>query len=244
MILHQYIYNIYYNKKIELFSKTFNFFFINKKKTINLLNLIKNNLLINYFLINSYNNKLLNELNNIGYNDTDLNNILNNNNKKNLNKLINICTKKGKKKIAFNIVIKALLLIKHYFFINPFNLLNLAIKKTEHMVKIQILKKKSRQKIIPRLLFLEQRRNLSLRIIVNNAKKNILNYRYLYISLANSIIYYALINLNYNTDNVIKSIHEMNESAFLNKFLMFKKKKRKKFKIIKKIKKKTLLKRS
>jgi ribosomal protein S7 len=223
------VYLSYFHTKLSVFQKTY-FFFQLKKKIF--YSMIYSNIGVLYYLIYIF--IKCNNLNKIEYEDKKNNHILNKQTKINMYKLIRICTKKGKKKISFNIIKNSLLLIKKYFFINPFLFLSLAIKKTEYFLKIQILKIKSRQKIIPRLLFPEQRKNLSLRIIVNHAKKNIHNYKCFYISLANSIIYYSLININNTTDPIILNIHDVNEQALLNKYLVFKKKKRKKFKIIKK----------
>ncbi len=137
-----------------------------------------------------------------------------------LNKLVNLCMRKGNKKLAYKNVKNAIIAIRVFYNINPIHLLKIAVLKLEPVIKLNRFTIGNKEKIIPRLINIKKRMYYSLNIIFNFALKNKNNYKYFYLSLADSIIEYSVLN-----NTVIEKNKEVNELAELNKYNLYKKKK-------------------
>jgi ribosomal protein S7 len=210
-----------YIERENLYLKTYSFYEMKiETEVLNRLKIfeINNNILKNEYFLNK--NKRINNFIEI------------NKNSEVVNKLIKFCMRKGKRKLAEKKVRDCFMLIRKYYWISPLVLLKVAILKSEPLLKLYRYMIGNKERIIPRLISTERRKNEILKIIVQTAIKNKKNYEYFYISLANSIIEFTK-----GANFMIKKNEEENELAELNKYILYKKKKRRrKIKLIRKIK--------
>jgi ribosomal protein S7 len=174
-------------------------------------------------------------------NDDKVKNIFSNNYL--FSKLVSICIKKGKKKMAYKNVLLAFQLIKTFFRLNSIFFLKIAILQIEPFIFLHKIPRGKKEIIYPRILPVRTRIHNALFIIVNQAFKARRNFRFFYISLAYSILE------NSTLDNIYKQkVKEFIEIAELNKRNIKYRKKRKgkpmiskirrreRFKLFKKIK--------
>ncbi|MFG1391234.1 hypothetical protein [Acidiplasma aeolicum] len=117
---------------------------------------INNNILKNEYCLNKTTNNLI-EINK---------------NSEIVNKLIKFCMRKGKRKLAEKKVRDCFMLIRKYYWISPLLLLKVAILKSEPLLKLYRYMIGNKERIIPRLISMERRKNEILRIIVETAIKN------------------------------------------------------------------------
>jgi len=158
-------------------------------------------------------------------------------------KLVSVCTKKGKKKMAYKNVFLAFKLIKLFFRFSALSFLKIAILQIEPFIFLHKIPRGKKEIIYPRILPVNTRINNAIYIIVNQAFKLRKNFKYFYISLAYSIIDNSI------SENVYKKkVKESIELAESNKRNIKYRKKRKgkpmiskirrreRFKLFKKIK--------
>ena len=214
---------------------------------------------INMGNVNSYEytniiNKQLNKKNSFFF-DINLNDFLEQieleKNKKNalkcsyiVNKLVSLCTKKGKKKKAYKVVYSALFLLKSFFKINPIYFIKQSVLQIKPFVFLQKITKGKKVFIFPRILPLKIRVNNALNIIVKNAFAMKKQYRYLSLSLAYVILENGVFMLADSTYS--KKVKEDIEIAELNKknikykkkgkYVFSKIRKKERFKLFKKVK--------
>lgn len=158
------------------------------------------------------------------------------------NKLVSLCVKKGKKKMAYKQVNNAFLIIKQFFRYNPIYILKIAILQIEPFIFLHKIPMGNKEIIYPRILPIKTRIHNSLNIIVKQAFNMKNNYRKFYISLAYSILENSMLGNVYQ-----KKVKENIEIAELNKKNIKHKKRgqkiipqikwRNRFKLFKKIKK-------
>ena len=128
------------------------------------------------------------------------------------NKLVSLCTKKGKKKMAYKNVINAFLLLKQFFRFNPIYILKIAILQIEPFIFLHKIPMGNKEVVYPRILPIKTRIHNSLNIIVKQAFNNKMNNKKFYISLAYSILENVLSESIYQ-----KKVKEDIEIAELNK---------------------------
>jgi ribosomal protein S7 len=157
-----------------------------------------------------------------------------------LKKFIGLCIRKGERKIAFNNVSKAFLLIKKFFSINAIFFIKLAVAKLEPFIFLAKIPRGNKEIIFPRILPKKIRLHNAMRIITTYAFKTQYNYRNFYLALANSIIFHSLPG-----DFYVKKKKEITEIAVMNKRnvkylkknkIMTKIRRRERFKLFKNIK--------
>jgi ribosomal protein S7 len=128
------------------------------------------------------------------------------------NKLVSLCIKKGKKKMAYKHVVNAFLLLKQFFRFNPIYFLKIAVLQIEPFVFLHKIPMGNKEVIYPRILPIRTRIHNSLNIVVKQAFNNRLNYKKLSISLAYSILENSI------SENIYqKKVKENIEIAELNK---------------------------
>lgn len=163
----------------------------------------------------------------LGIEEKDINNVnyieIKNRNKEIIDLLVNLCMRKGNKKLAYNNVKKTFLLLRKFFWLNAMLLIRLILVQSESLFIIQKFSLGKREKIIPRFIPFQKKTKFVLRMLVDHARNTQKDYRYFYISLANTIIEYSLPN-----NVLIQKNREENQLAELNKFFLIKKKKKKK----------------
>lgn len=202
--------NIYLTEKIAYSyfgMKVFSF--LEKKEKIN-------------FLVNN-----VNETNNINVKKfTNMNS-----NREIFNLLVNLCIKKGNKKLALKMIKKSFLLIREFFWINIFLLLRLILIKSESVFILQRYKLGKREKVIPRFIPFGKKMKYVFRMLVKHATNMQKEYKYFYVSLAYSIIEFSM------PGNILEKVNKQeNELAEANKFFLYKKKKkRRKIRLFRKI---------
>ena len=154
-----------------------------------------------------------------------------NNNKKIFNLLVNLCIKKGNKKLALKMVKKSVLLIREFFWINVFFLLRLILIKSESVFILQRYKLGKRERVIPRFIPFGKKMKYVFRILVKHAIYMQKEYKFFYISLAHAIIEFSI------PGNFLEKVNkEENELSEMNKFFLYKKKKKhKRTKLFRKI---------
>lgn len=152
-------------------------------------------------------------------------------NKEIFNLLVNLCIKKGNKKLALKMIKKSFLLIREFFWINVFLLLRLILIKSESVFILQRYKLGKREKIIPRFIPFGKKMKYVFRMLVKHAVNVQKEYKYFYISLAYSIIEFSM------PGNMLEKVNRQeNELAEANKFFLYKKKKkRRKVRLFRKI---------
>lgn len=219
--------NIYlerFYKRIE-FCNIFYFFNIKVKCNNKIIKSIYKSKNINLF-DDQYKYDLIN-------NEEDNNNyiLVKNRNKYIFNLLVNLCMRKGNKDLAYRNVKKTFVLLRRFFWINAMVFIKSILVQSESLFVIQKYSIGKREKVIPRFIHFEKKTRFVLRMLVKHAHITQKEYKYFYISLANAIIEYSLPN-----NILIMKNREDNELAELNKFFLFKKKKkRRKMRLFRKI---------
>lgn len=167
---------------------------------------------------------------NIDLNSTS-NKKLINNDKEIFNLLVKLCIKKGNRKLALRMIKKSFLLIREFFWINAFFLLRLILIKSESVFILQKYKLGKREKVIPRFIPFDKKMKYVFRMLVKHAINMQKEYKFFYISLAHTIVEFSM------PGNILERINkEENELAEANKFLLYKKKKkRRKVRLFRKI---------
>jgi ribosomal protein S7 len=148
-----------YIERENLYLKTYSFYEMKiETEALNRLKIfeINNNILKNEYCLNKTTNNLI-EINK---------------NSEIVNKLIKFCMRKGKRKLAEKKVRDCFMLIRKYYWISPLLLLKVAILKSEPLLKLYRYMIGNKERIIPRLISMERRKNEILRIIVETAIKN------------------------------------------------------------------------
>jgi ribosomal protein S7 len=128
------------------------------------------------------------------------------------NKLVSLCVKKGKKKMALRQVLSSFLLLKQFFKCNPLYFLKVALLQMEPFVFLHKIPKGNKEMIYPRILPINIRINNSLYIIVNQAFNTCKNYKSFSVSLAYSVLENSMLGNIYQ-----KKVKENIEIAELNK---------------------------
>lgn len=203
------------NEKIEFCNK-FNFFSMkmdmDKKlfetKSVDIFNKKVSNLFEDDF---SYNSVL---------NDNNI--MIKNKDREIFNLLVNLCMKKGNKKLAYKNVKNTFCLLRKFYWLNASMLLRLILSQSESLFVIQKFSLGKKDKIIPRFIPFEKKTKYVLRMLVNYAQTTSKDYKYFYQSLANAIVEYSVPNNELTIKN-----KEDNQLAELNKFFLTKKKKNK-----------------
>lgn len=175
---------------------------------------IKNTISNNYFLYHKINSneyssnmfKLMNQLDINNYNKNTFEDFYL------FNKIVGICTKKGKKQMAFLQVINALKIIKQFFRINPFYFLKISVLQIEPFIFLHKIPKGNKETIYPRILPTQTRIHNSLYLIVKQAYNNNKSFKSFSHSLAYSIIDNSM------PENIYKKkVKDIIEIAELNK---------------------------
>lgn len=159
------------------------------------------------------------------------------------NKLVSLCTKKGKKKMALKQVTSAFKIIKQFFRMNAIFFLKMAVLQVEPFVFLHKIPRGNKEIIYPRILPIQTRTHNAIHLLVKQAFQTRYSFRYFSIALAHSIIENCMPNNAYK-----KKVKETIEIAELSKRNIKHKKKEKgkpvlskirryeRFKLFKKIK--------
>jgi ribosomal protein S7 len=126
------------------------------------------------------------------------------------NKLVSLCTRKGKKKMARKQVVDAFKIVKQFFRLNAIFFIKIAVLQMEPFVFLHKIPRGNKEIIYPRILQTQTRIHNALYLIV---KQSFETYsRYYHISLAHTIIDNCMSNNIYNT-----RVRDAIEVAELNK---------------------------
>ncbi len=152
-------------------------------------------------------------------------------NKEIFNLLVNLCMRKGHKKLAFKMIKNTFSLLRTFFWMESFFFIKLIIVKSEAVFTLQRYFLGKREKVIPRFINEKKKLRYVLRMLIKYAKTLQKEYKYFNISLVHAIMEYS------KPSNVLSLLNkEENELAETNKFFLFKKnKKNKKVRLFRKI---------
>lgn len=156
------------------------------------------------------------------------------------NKLVSLCTKKGKKKMALKKVNKTFKLLKTFFRFSPIYFLKMAASNIEPFIFLHKIPRGNKETIYPRILPVQTRTHNALYLIAKQAFQTRIQYRYFYIALAHAILENSMPN-NINCKKVkqVIEVAEMNKRNVKyirrGKNIIPKIKRRDRFKLFKKI---------
>lgn len=142
------------------------------------------------------------------------------------NLVVNLCMRKGHKKLAFNMVKDSFSLVRSFFWIKSFFFIRLILVKSEAVFNLQRYFLGKREKIIPRFIHEKQKIRYILRMLIKYAKLLQKEYKYFNVSFIYALIEYSKLNNVLNVAN-----KEENELAEMNKYFLFGKNKKRKRKV-------------
>lgn len=128
------------------------------------------------------------------------------------NKLISLCIKKGKKKMAHKQVVLCFNIIKQFFRVSAIFFIKMAILEIEPFIYLHRIPRGNKEIIYPRILPTQTRTHNALYLIVNQAFESRRNFNSMSASLAYSIIDNCTYNNAYS-----KKVKENIETAELSK---------------------------
>lgn len=128
------------------------------------------------------------------------------------NKIVSLCVKKGKKKVAMKQVLNAFQLLKQFFRFNPFFFLKMAALQIEPFIFLHKIPRGNKEFIYPRILPTQTRTHNALNIIVKQAFQTRMSHRSFSVALAYAILDNCMPNNPYQ-----KKVREVIEVAELHK---------------------------
>ena len=116
------------------------------------------------------------------------------------NKLVNLCTKKGKKKIAYLQVLSAFNLIKEWFMVSPSLLLKKAVLQIQTFIYLHQIPRGKKIRYFPRILPIKTRIHNALYKIVKQAFNEKKMYTNFHEALAHIIIKNSMFDDKYRNE--------------------------------------------